>query len=133
MVCSETVALRPHHGLCAQFFEGKGYSEGFVENMTAVLETLGGDPSRPVRLCCEADVICACCPHNRQGCCESGQKVLDYDAEVLRLCSLREGDTLSWREYCARVEERVIRPGRLRQVCRDCEWLAICEGKAVNR
>ena len=133
MGCSEAVALRPHHGLCAQFFEGKGYSEGFVENMAAVLETLGGDPSRPVRLCCEADVICARCPHNRQGCCESGQKVLDYDAEVLRLCSLRAGDTLSWGEYCARVEERVIRPGRLRQVCRDCEWLAICEGKAVNR
>lgn len=132
MGCSEVVALRPHHGLCAQFFEGKGYSEGFVENMAAVLQALDSDPSRPVRLRCEADVICARCPHNRKGACESGQKVRAYDAAVLRLCALREGDVLSWGEYCARAKERIIAPGRLRQVCGDCEWLAICEGKAVN-
>ena len=133
MGCSEAVALRPHHGPCAQFFEGKGYSEGFVKNMTAVMQDLGGDPSRPVRLWCEADVICAHCPYNCKGTCESGQKVRAYDTAVLRLCALREGDLLSWGEYCARVTERIILPGRLRQVCGGCEWLAIYEGKAVNR
>ena len=133
MGCAEAVALRPHHGLCAQFFEGKGYSEGFVKNMTAVLQDLGGDPSRPVRLWCEANVICAHCPHNCKGTCESGQKVRAYDTAVLRLCALREGDLLSWGEYCARVTERIILPGRLRLVGGGWVGLAFCAGKAVNR
>ena len=29
-------SIRPHHLLCLQFFEGKGYSNGFVENMTKI-------------------------------------------------------------------------------------------------
>ena len=27
--------IRPHHMLCMQFFEGKGYSDGFVASMGA--------------------------------------------------------------------------------------------------
>ena len=30
--------LRPHHGLCIAFFEGKGYNQKFVENMTNVVQ-----------------------------------------------------------------------------------------------
>ena len=29
--------IRPHHGLCTAFFEGKGYSGDFVRNMANVL------------------------------------------------------------------------------------------------
>ena len=50
--------IRPHHALCAQFFEGKGYSERFVGHMYQIL----------------AD--------------------------------------------------------RLTEVCQDCEWIALCSGKA---
>ena len=27
------IPLRAHHGLCLRFFQGKGYSGAFVENM----------------------------------------------------------------------------------------------------
>lgn len=32
--------IRFHHGLCIGFFEGKGYSREFTENMTDVIEFL---------------------------------------------------------------------------------------------
>lgn len=32
--------IRPHHMLCMQFFEGKGYSDGFVASMAAIKEKL---------------------------------------------------------------------------------------------
>ena len=34
---TSALTMRPHHALCALFFEGKGYSPAFIENMTALL------------------------------------------------------------------------------------------------
>ena len=34
----EPLKLRAHHGMCLAFFEGKGYSSAFTENMGKVLE-----------------------------------------------------------------------------------------------
>lgn len=32
------ICLRPHHGMCLAYFEGKGYSDGFTVNMQKMLE-----------------------------------------------------------------------------------------------
>ena len=37
--------IRPHHMLCMQFFEGKGYSDGFVASMAAIKEKLEKHPN----------------------------------------------------------------------------------------
>lgn len=34
------IRLRPHHGMCLAYFEGKGYSDDFTENMQHMLELL---------------------------------------------------------------------------------------------
>ena len=34
------IRLRPHHGMCLAYFEGKGYSDGFTGNMQHMLELL---------------------------------------------------------------------------------------------
>ena len=33
MEVTTTYRIRPHHGMCLYFFEGKGYSEGFTKHM----------------------------------------------------------------------------------------------------
>lgn len=119
--------LRPHHALCFGFFRGKGYSDAFVENMTAFVSRLRAeDPT--VTLVCSADGVCAACPHNRRGVCESADKTRRYDAAVLALTGLREGENLPWTELRRRVEERILAPGRLEEVCGDCQWHALCRG-----
>ncbi len=35
--------LRPHHGMCLAYFEGKGYSEGFSAHMQEMLELFEKD------------------------------------------------------------------------------------------
>ena len=119
--------LRPHHALCAGFFRGRGYSAAFTDNLASVLEALrASDPLLAPRA--SADPICAACPHNRGGVCESEEKAARYDAAVLRLTGLHPGDTLRWSELRGRVEEAVLARGRLGEVCGDCQCHALCAG-----
>ena len=37
MEVTTTYRIRPHHGMCLYFFEGKGYSEGFIKHMVESL------------------------------------------------------------------------------------------------
>lgn len=55
-----SISLRAHHGLCLHFFQGKGYSEAFVENMARKKAMLEENPL--VRLTDQADEICRACP-----------------------------------------------------------------------
>lgn len=119
-------SLRPHHGLCLQFFQGKGYSEEFVENMKKIVDTLGENPQ--IRLVSGADALCRCCP-NRVGesDCKSDEKVRGYDQSVLDLCSLDEGEVLPWEEFSSRVTEKILEKRLRENVCGDCQWTDICQ------
>ena len=123
--------LRPHHALCVGFFQGKGYSEAFVENMASVIGTLrASDPLLTLRSA--ADPLCGGCPHNRGGVCDSADKVARYDAAVLRLLALADGAALRWSELSARAREHILSPGRLGEVCGDCQWYEICSQATVE-
>ena len=147
--------VRPHHGLCAEFFRGEGYSGEFVENMSAVLSELNSsDPL--IRLTVGADRICFGCPNRKakpctiitptlneykgfstfsplkgaagrqENICETEYKVVRYDNAILGLCGLSDGSVLHWSEFRALVREKIISPGLLSQVCGDCMWFGIC-------
>lgn len=116
--------LRPHHGLCIRNFVGKGYSPEFTANMKAVIARLAQqDPA--FTLAQGEDLLCAVCPHNKNEC-ESAAKVRRFDAEVLRLCGLRPGQTLRWSEFAALVESRIVAAGEFAAVCESCEWYPTC-------
>ena len=125
---SEPLPLRPHHALCIGFFEGKGYSERFVRHMADVIARLGADDPL-LKLVTECDCICTACPHNCGSICESAQKVMRYDVNVLTLCGLQAGAVLHWTELRETVGEMILRRGRLSEVCGGCRWETICCGK----
>lgn len=119
--------LRPHHGLCLHFFRGNGYSEDFVENMTEISLKLGENPT--IELVSGSDQVCEACP-NRVGetGCASDEKVLSYDASVLKLCGLNVGDQLHWQDFLTLVNAHILEPGLLESVCTGCQWISICKG-----
>lgn len=127
------MVLRPHHGMCFQFFEGKGYSADFTDHMGRVIRELTGDPNRPVTLTLGPDPVCEGCPNNRNGVCDTPEKVRRYDAAVLRLCGLRAGDSLPYQAFAALVEQRILEAGRRDEICGDCCWNAICRKKLEER
>ena len=119
--------IRPHHALCAQFFVGKGYSEQFVEHMYRVLAELDRDDALAT-LVDECDDICTACPNNRNGICETTAKVSAIDRRAAEAMGLKPGYTLFWRDICALARHNIIGPGRLPEICKDCEWIDIYSG-----
>lgn len=122
------IRMRAHHALCAGFFTGHGYSEDFTRNMERVLAAL--NEGAPIVLCEGADAICACCPGLERGVCRDSGKVVRYDAATLNALGLRLGQITSWAELRAQVMKRVILPGKLSDICPDCQWRALCQEAA---
>lgn len=120
--------IRPHHALCGTFFEGKGYSEEFTQNMEKTLSSLKGEQTATV--VCGEDIICGCCPENFNGSCLSKGKASRIDGKVMEICGLTEGMEISVGELFSAVLEKIIFPGRLEEVCSGCCWSELCFEKA---
>lgn len=116
------INLRAHHGMCMYFFQGKGYSGDFVENMGAMKALLEQNPQ--IRLLDGYDDVCAACPNKRTESC--AEKASRYDREVLRRCGLSVGDTLPYQDFSENVIETILRPGDRRKICGDCQWSSLC-------
>lgn len=119
--------LRPHHLLCLRFFVGHGYSPAFAAVMGELQAHLRTCPETPLTLRPAPDGLCARCPNLQGAECESG-KPGRYDRAVLALCGLKPGATLSYGALSRLVEECILVPGLLGQVCGDCQWSQYCGG-----
>ena len=124
--------IRPHHVLCAHFFVGKGYSEGFVAHMRQTLAELGRDGAA-VTLTDGCDELCAACPNNHGGVCETETKVRAIDGRTIAAMGLHFGDKAAWSDLCASAEGGILKPGHLREVCGDCEWIDLCAGRETDK
>lgn len=122
--------LRPHHGMCFAFFQGKGYSPAFTENMRTMKEALNKDPE--VVLVCGGDDVCARCPNFQAGECrdaasgESSGKAEDYDRQVLSCCGLTEGTKIRWKAFSKLVQDKILLAGKRETICGDCKWNELC-------
>ena len=119
--------LRPHHALCVLFFEGKGYSPAFIENMTAIL----AEPSQMVHITMGCDSLCQECPHSQDGVCDDAAKVAQFDQRILSLSheTFHAEQAKSLSELCQSVYDTILRQGLLADVCGECEWATLCQGK----
>ncbi len=66
----EPLKLRAHHGMCLAFFEGKGYSSAFTENMGKVLEEMEIEAGKRKDICgdCSWTEICSRKEQIENGC-----------------------------------------------------------------
>lgn len=119
--------LRAHHGLCLMFFEGKGYSPAFTQNMAQILNRLEKAPGQKVRLLAGGDRICAPCPHFAGGKCAENAKTSAFDRRALALCGLFSGSVLPWEAYRDLLQNRIIASKKLAAVCAGCQWSEICQ------
>ena len=122
---SAVYKIRAHHGMCFAFFQGKGYSGAFTDNMFAMKERLAQNPE--VVLLQKTDDVCARCPNDQDGECTSAEKVAGYDAEVLSRCGLRAGNRIRWKDFTELVREYILEPGEREIICGDCQWTGLCK------
>jgi hypothetical protein len=120
-----TIRLRPHRVLCSIGFEGEGYDDAFLANMSRVVDgqlRAPGGEDQVVRITGEADAICAPCPQRRGSGCVK-QAVIDrIDARHGEILGLAPGDVTTWGDCLERARERVA-PEALDHLCEGCRWL----------
>ena len=121
------ICLRPHHGMCLAYFEGRGYSRGFSVHMGKTLELLEKDAY--VKLTVGGDEICSACPNLKGKICVTADQVAEYDRKVLLLCGLQENEILSFAEFTEKVEKLILQTGKRKDICGNCQWDGICSSR----
>ncbi len=121
--------LRGHHLLCVLGFQGKGYSPGFVENMTRLVDELRSGRDVDLEIGYRHDDICAPCPkRGPDGCVAkdhlSEWRVAIHDARVMHRLGLQPGQRVRWSEVQARIRQRMA-PEDLQTLCKGCPWLPL--------
>ncbi|MEB3299340.1 MAG: DUF1284 domain-containing protein [Candidatus Sericytochromatia bacterium] len=120
--------LRAHHVMCVATFAGKGYSAGFVREMTRVWQRIreGGMPE--IRVTAHADAVCGACPHLRHPdevtSCRFHESTSGRDRRMLKAMGWLEGDRIDLAAGLARVHGE--HADLMEQVCVGCEWVPIC-------
>lgn len=124
---SKPLRYRPHHFLCSLGYEGKGYSDGFTENMTAIvmgqLRSTQGD-GVIIEVVNETDDICAPCPMRTKDTCIDEPKIAALDARHATALGLTPDMRLTWGEAKRRMRDRVT-PADLDHLCQGCQWLKL--------
>ena len=110
------ICLRPHHGMCLAYFEGKGYSDGFTVNMQKMLEFF--EKGADIELTVSGDESCV-----------SAGLVEAYDRKVLEACGLSEKAQMRFQEFVENVQKNVIESGKRVEICGNCQWNEICANK----
>ncbi|OOY12804.1 MAG: DUF1284 domain-containing protein [Rhodobacteraceae bacterium] len=121
----ERLKYRPHHFLCSLGFEGKGYSEDFTANMSAIVEgTLrrADGVEVEIEVVGAADDICAPCPSRRGALCVAQDRIAQLDAAHGHALGIAPGDVLRWGEALERIA--ALPEGALEEICAGCQWLA---------
>jgi soluble lytic murein transglycosylase-like protein len=125
------IRFRPHHFLCTVGFEGKGYSESFVENYARLANGLRATPegdSSVIEVVGGTDSICEPCPNRRGDACETEAKIRALDNAHAAVLGLRAGDHLTWGEAKAKIRQRMTLE-KFHAACAPCAWLkaGMCE------
>ena len=120
--------LRPHHGMCLYYFQGKGYNSAFIGNMTKYKQLLETEDPL-IRITEGIDDLCEKCPNNRNGICTSQNKVTAYDSDVLSACALDYNTILQYKEFSELVQQKILLAGNRREICASCQWNALCSAE----
>lgn len=123
---ANALRLRPHHLLCIQFFEGKGYDERFIANMRRIIDRMENDASLRIFLTARCDDICAACPYKVDDACEYQESVMRKDASAARFLGLRIEADAPAKELMERAAERIGGLSDIQEVCGECSMSPIC-------
>lgn len=125
--------LRPHHLLCTQGYSGKGYSDEFVENMTALTNLLRSGEDVAIDLVFATDDICAKCPLMLgEDLCEDQQKVMRLDKKVVDYFELEEKSYI-YQEITRDINAKMT-GSMMDDICSECSWYSVsaCKKRIVG-
>ncbi|MEW8956730.1 DUF1284 domain-containing protein [Clostridium sp.] len=129
------IKLRPHHLLCLQGYEGKGYDEFFTKNMDKIYDALNNDFSILFQLQTHNDSICECCPNKiDEFNCNSNEKIIAMDNKVLSKFNLKPNGVYNFHHTIEFINSKITYD-IFENICGSCEWydLGICKEKIFKK
>ena len=118
--------IRGHHLLCLKGFQGYGYDESFVENMTEV-DNLRKKQDTIISITSSPDDICRSCPNLKDNICEDksqNDRIISMDMEVLKkIDPTKEYNSI---ELFHKVDEIFRTKESVSEICFNCMWHEKC-------
>ena len=120
------LVLRGHHLLCLKGFQGYGYDDAFVENMTDI-NSKRKLSKTSVSIVNTPDDICMACPRLKDGICENetqNRQIIDMDNEVMKkIDTSKEHDAV---ELFNKIDEIFDTKDSVSEICLNCMWAEKC-------
>lgn len=126
-----SLRFRPHHFMCTLGFEGKGYSESFVENFERIAHELRETPRGDdvlIEVVSGTDSICAPCPNRRGTLCETETRIQSLDTAHASVIGLVPGEQIRWGDAKQRIKTKMTLE-KFDSACAPCSWknAGLCE------
>ena len=116
--------LRPHHLLCTQGYSGKGYSNDFTDNMTAITNRLRGEDNVSVEIVFSTDDICTKCPRKLgEDLCNENDKVKTFDKKVVDYFGIEEKSYV-YQDIIREINAKMT-ASMIDDICGNCSWYPI--------
>ena len=119
--------LRGHHLFCLIGYQGMGYSQEYIENMTNLQKTLRANPGMRIQLVKGPDQLCEKYPSTGEYHCQNDD-IYERDAAILEKLGLNIGQILIWEEIESLIQKYIV-PSDIQNVCESCSWRSygVCE------
>ena len=118
--------LRGHHLLCLKGFQGYGYDEDFVRNMTEINRIRKLDDTI-ISVTDEADDICRACPNLKNNLCNDetqNERIVSMDNEVLS--KLKHSNEYSAHDLFKIINDAFNSKENVSNICSKCMWHKEC-------
>lgn len=126
--------LRPHHLLCTQGYNGKGYNETFINNMNQKVTILRNSKPVEVEIVFGVDDLCKCCPYQTdKRTCVTQEKVQAMDSKIVEYFRLEERNYIYW-ELVQEINRQMTEE-KMKDICGQCNWYPIstCKNKIIKK
>lgn len=118
------VKIRGHHVVCLAYFNGKGYSQSFIENMREVLNRIGKNPDIEIELISSCDDICRECIFINSEKCLAEDKVREMDRVAFNKLNLKENYIIKAVDFFNLEKSLSIKDRD--SICEGCGWKKAC-------
>ncbi|HIJ60980.1 MAG TPA: DUF1284 domain-containing protein [Nitrospirae bacterium] len=118
--------LRGHHLICLHFYKGRGYSEGFVNNLNEILKRAKDEG---IYIITGSDEVCKACPYLAFDSCNltenADEEIRQMDNLALELLNMQDGIEIKWQILSNKIP-KIINSWKKRY-CFSCQWKEVCE------
>lgn len=126
MAMRSTLKLRAHHLLCLQGFQGYGYNDRFLKNLSEIHKQVQ-NLDQEIELISGIDDICGPCVHHKDGRCASNEKkIQNMDQKTLEFLGLQTGVFDSAQTLFELSNKKFKTKESVEPICGECEWREQC-------